>query len=39
LERGEHRISFDARALPSGLYFARLTSRSGNLTHKLLLVK
>jgi hypothetical protein len=39
LERGEHRVSFDARDLPSGLYFARLTAGWKQATQKLLLVK
>ncbi|MFZ5433121.1 MAG: T9SS type A sorting domain-containing protein [Calditrichota bacterium] len=39
LEAGEHRLSFDGTALPSGLYFARLHSGSHLATHKLLLLK
>jgi len=39
MESGEHSVSFDAGALPSGLYFARLQTASRVLTQKLLLVK
>jgi hypothetical protein len=36
---GEHRVSFDGTALPSGVYFARLSAGSVNRTEKLLLLK
>jgi hypothetical protein len=39
LSSGAHEISFDARALPSGVYFYSLISANHRLTRKLLLVK
>ncbi|RPH95297.1 T9SS C-terminal target domain-containing protein [candidate division KSB1 bacterium] len=36
---GSYRVSFDGRALPSGLYFARLASDQGVQVRKLMLVK
>jgi len=37
-EAGNHRVTFDARALPSGLYFSRLTvSGTSSLTRMLLM--
>jgi len=39
LPAGEHRTSFDASALPSGIYFARLTGKNFSVTQKLLLLK
>ncbi|MBT6581729.1 MAG: DUF1501 domain-containing protein [Bacteroidetes Order II. Incertae sedis bacterium] len=36
---GTHRISFAAENLPSGSYFARLTTRSGSQTHKLSVIR
>lgn len=38
-EPGEHRIVFDGGALPSGIYFARLTTPSYAATQKLMLMK
>jgi hypothetical protein len=38
-EQGEHRIYFNAAALPSGIYFARLTTPSFAATQKMLLLK
>ena len=39
MEPGEHSEIFDGTALPSGLYFARLTTPDQAITQKLLLVK
>jgi len=39
LSSGPHEISFDARSLPSGVYFYSLISAHRHLTRKLLLVK
>ena len=39
LSSGAHEISFDARALPSGVYFYSLIAGPHHLTRKLLLVK
>jgi hypothetical protein len=39
LEAGFHKVSFDATSLPSGLYFARISSRDFVMTKKLMLVK
>jgi hypothetical protein len=36
---GNHHVTFDASSLPSGVYFARLTSGEIQSTQKLLLVK
>ncbi len=36
---GEHRVTFDAGNLPSGLYFARLSAGSYHATQKLVLLK
>ena len=36
---GEHRIVFDGSRLPAGIYFARLTAGTQDVTRKLLLVK
>jgi len=36
---GVHDVTFNANHLASGLYFYRLTSESGSLTHKMLLNK
>lgn len=36
---GRYEVSFDARDLPSGLYFARLQSRSNVMVRKLMLLK
>jgi hypothetical protein len=36
---GQHRLSFDGFALPSGIYFARLTTADIALTQKMLLLK
>ncbi len=36
---GEHSLNFDAGHLPSGLYIARLQSKTATATHKLMLVK
>jgi len=38
-EHGDHRIGFDAAALPSGIYFARLTTPDFATTQKLMLLK
>jgi hypothetical protein len=39
LEPGEHRFTFDASALPSGIYFARVQAGEFVKTQKLLLLK
>jgi hypothetical protein len=39
LSSGPHEISFDACALPSGVYFYSLISGNHRLTRKLLLLK
>ena len=39
LEPGEHRFTFDASALPSGIYFARVQAGEFVQTQKLLLLK
>lgn len=39
LNAGEHRISFDGSALPSGLYFARLEAGQEIQTRKMVLLK
>jgi hypothetical protein len=36
---GEHRLAFNGAALPSGIYFAHLSTETTNLTQKLLLLK
>ena len=36
---GEHSLNFDAGQLPSGLYIARLQSKTATASHKLMLVK
>jgi hypothetical protein len=36
---GEHRLAVDASALPTGVYFARLTTSDWTATRKLLLLK
>lgn len=36
---GSHQVSFDARALPSGLYFYRLTADAHRATRSLLLLR
>jgi hypothetical protein len=36
---GKHTVTFDARDLPSGVYFARMESGSFALTRKLLLFR
>lgn len=38
-ERGEHSVRFQAEGLPSGTYFARLSSEGRQQTRKLLLLK
>ena len=37
--RGAHHVTFDAGALPSGLYLATLATEAGSVTRKLLLAK
>ncbi|MBI5060365.1 T9SS type A sorting domain-containing protein [candidate division KSB1 bacterium] len=39
LSAGEHRVSFDGTGLPSGIYFANLSTPRTTLTRKLLLVR
>jgi WD40 repeat protein len=39
VEAGEHMVRFDARGLPSGVYFYRLTSGSFDQIRKLVLMK
>ncbi len=36
---GSHRVTFDAGALPSGIYFYRLAHADGTLTRKMTLIK
>jgi photosystem II stability/assembly factor-like uncharacterized protein len=38
-EVGSHDLRFDASALPSGIYFARVTGGTANVTQKLVLLK
>jgi hypothetical protein len=38
-QRGNHRVSFDASGLPSGVYFARLSCQGATDSRKLVLVK
>ncbi|MCB1060484.1 MAG: T9SS type A sorting domain-containing protein [Calditrichaeota bacterium] len=38
-EAGQHSLVFDASALPSGLYMARLEAPSGSVVHRMLLTK
>jgi hypothetical protein len=38
-EAGEHTLRFDGSGLPSGIYFARMTSGNSTTTQKLLLLK
>jgi hypothetical protein len=38
-EAGQHSLVFDATALPSGLYMARLESPVGSVVHRMLLTK
>lgn len=38
-EAGLHSLTFDAAALPSGLYLARLKAPSGSVVHRMLLTK
>jgi hypothetical protein len=38
-ERGTHTVTFDAGALPSGLYFYRLSAPQGTQTRKMILGK
>jgi hypothetical protein len=39
LEAGEHKFTFDASALPSGIYFTRVQAGEFVKTQKLLLLK
>jgi len=39
LSAGDHRVSFDGAALPSGVYFARLQAGESVQTRKMMLVK
>jgi len=39
LSTGEHRVSFDSRNLPSGIYFYRLTVANSSVTRKMILLK
>ena len=39
LTAGNHRVIFDAHALPSGLYFSRLTTGSSSMMTRMLLMK
>jgi hypothetical protein len=39
LDAGEHRFAFNGQTLPSGIYFARVTSGSFHATQKLMLLK
>jgi len=36
---GQHSLAFDAAALPSGLYLARLDTPAGSVVHRMLLTK
>jgi hypothetical protein len=38
-EPGQHEVTFDARGLPSGVYFLRMESKSFSETRKLVLLK
>ncbi|MBD3331528.1 T9SS type A sorting domain-containing protein, partial [candidate division GN15 bacterium] len=39
LDRGVHRVEFDAGSLPSGAYFYRLSHPEGTETRKMMLLK
>jgi hypothetical protein len=39
MERGRHQVHFDASQLPSGMYFARLSSGSASNSIKMILMK
>jgi hypothetical protein len=39
LPAGPHRINWNAAALPSGIYFARLEYANGDYTHRMALIK
>jgi hypothetical protein len=39
LEAGRHTLTFDASALPSGIYFARARGAASTVTQKLMLLK
>jgi hypothetical protein len=39
LEAGAHQVTFDAAALPSGLYFYNLQSEGRQLTGRMTLVR
>jgi hypothetical protein len=39
LSPGEHQIEWDAEGLPSGIYFARLSTSETNSVMKLLMIK
>ena len=36
---GSHRVDWDARGLPSGIYFSRLVANGFVTTHKMTLLK
>jgi hypothetical protein len=36
---GQHTISFDARDLPSGMYFCRMTANEFTASHKMMLIR
>ncbi|MBK6911963.1 MAG: T9SS type A sorting domain-containing protein [bacterium] len=38
-DAGQHSLAFDAAALPSGLYLARLDTPAGSVVHRMLLTK
>lgn len=38
-ERGQHEVTFDGSALPSGMYVALLKTEQGEMTRKLILTK
>ena len=39
LQAGQHSVQFEASSLPSGMYLYRLTTPTGSMTQKMILLK